>query len=69
MKKYLLIVCALVLAGCSVKEHTEEALPTGWKLFETKGTFTYIYPVNMDDGTKCVVVSTARGAGVSCNWK
>ena len=71
----LLIVCALLLAGCGdfakIGIRESENLPASWKSFVTPGnTIVYLIPATMDDGTKCVVLTSngSRG-GISCNWE
>lgn len=66
------VVAALVLAcaGCSVGEHAGAETPKGWRSFVAAGNnITYVVPVTMDDGTRCVVTfGNSQGRGVSCEW-
>jgi len=65
-------VAALVLAcaGCSVEQREAGAAPKGWKSFVAPGNvMTYVAPVTMDDGTRCVVTfGNSAGSGVSCDY-
>jgi hypothetical protein len=67
------IVASIGMMGCATGETTQDnSIPPGWKAYTTAGNYrTYVIPVTMDDGTKCVVVTknSSGGAGVSCNWK
>jgi hypothetical protein len=68
--KYLVSLICVVLAGCSVGETTDREIPKGWRAFETgAGRVTFLIPVTMEDGTKCVVVSgNSAGYGITCDW-
>ena len=69
--KYLFLV--LLLAGCMAEIGGREAenLPASWKSFVTPGNYiTYLIPATMDDGTRCVVLTSNGGrGGISCDWK
>ena len=69
--KYLFLV--LLLAGCTDQIGSREAenLPASWKSFVTPGNYiTYLIPATMDDGTRCVVLtSNGNRGGISCDWK
>lgn len=69
MKKYLIVVCALFMFGCSVGEDRSSILPEGWKAYYAAGAYSYVAPIQLPDGTKCVLVHSAHGKAISCNWK
>ena len=71
--KYLFLV--LLLASCGdfekIGNRKAENLPSSWKSYITPGNhITYLIPTTMDDGTRCVVLTSngSRG-GISCDWK
>lgn len=61
---------ALACAGCGVRESTNPDAPKGWRGFVAGGNHhTYVAPVTMEDGTRCVVTfGNSAGRGVSCDW-
>lgn len=68
--KYLFLV--LLLAGCmdQIGNREAENLPASWKSYVTPGNdITYLIPTTMDDGTRCVVLTSNGGrGGISCDW-
>jgi hypothetical protein len=73
MKRYILLA-AVLLAGCSkgMSNDTGEGFPPGTKRLLAPGNrVTWIVPVTMDDGTRCIAtVSNGTGGGhVACNWR
>lgn len=62
---------AVASVGCTVGQRDSDAIPKGWKSYVAPGNnVTYVLPVQMDDGTRCVVViGNNAGRGVSCDWK
>ena len=70
MKITLLALAIVFLAGCANGDRTDLETPKNWKVFSTSGNYiSYVIPVTMDDGTKCVIVTANNaGRGISCNW-
>lgn len=76
-KPALLIGASLltaVLAGGCTKADTATNIeaPKGWQVFTTPGgTYTYLIPTTLEDGTRCVVVAGTvySGRGVTCDWR
>jgi len=70
--KYLFLV--LLLVGCNGLdrngERQAENLPSTWRSFVTVGNnIVYLIPATMDDGTRCVVLtSNGNRGGISCDW-
>ena len=70
--KLILLTTVLLIAGCTPTGFYEsETTPKGWRVITTPGNnFSYIVPVVMDDGTRCIVLSSnssGRG-GITCDW-
>jgi hypothetical protein len=71
-KKLLLAALSMALVGCgSSGETTAVELPKDWRAFHTSGGYvSYVFPVTMADGTRCIVLSSnssGRG-GITCDW-
>ncbi len=64
MKRALLIVCVALLAACvKVPVERQHALaPTLYKL----GNIASVWEFHLQDGTRCVYVSSAA---VTCEWR
>jgi outer membrane lipoprotein SlyB len=74
MSKTRLIFAAIALAltGCGTGDVPHDEVPVGWKAVQSSGNFiTYVIPVTMDDGTKCVITKTngSGGGGIACDWR
>lgn len=70
--KYV-IALVVVLAGCSQvgPEENTENLPKDWQTFITHGpNYHYVFPVVMDDGTRCVAMAGGKGGqSITCDWR
>ena len=70
----LLLAC-LTAAACTPAGEASKAVerPPGWQVFTTPGaTYTYLIPVTLEDGTRCVVVAGnagASGRAIACDWR
>jgi hypothetical protein len=75
----LIAVCIIVIGKLFLPTEREEVKDEsyeGQKVFVTPADTrttpyrTYVIPVVMDDGTKCVVVAGGGGGtGISCEWR
>ena len=75
----LIAVCIIIIGGLFLptkREKVKDESYEGQKVFvtpaDTRNTpyRTYVIPVVMDDGTKCVVVAgSSGGTGISCEWR
>ena len=70
--KYM-ITALFVLAGCTPIGPTTQDLgePKDWKVFTTpSANYHYVFPVVMDDGTRCVAMvgNSSGGRAISCDW-
>ena len=75
----LIAVCIIIIGGLFLptkREEVKEESYEGQKVFVTPADTrttpyrTYVIPVVMDDGTKCVVVAgSSGGTGISCEWR
>lgn len=73
MKYFLIItlisVCIIIIGKLFLpieREEVKDESYEGQKVFYR----TYVIPVVMDDGTKCVVVAGGGGGtGISCEWR
>ena len=73
MKTRILILSliAFALTGCETGDVSRSDVPVGWKAFVSDGNFiTFVIPVTMEDGTKCVITKPngTGGGGISCDW-
>jgi hypothetical protein len=62
----------VALVGCGTGYVPRGEFPVGWKAVQSSGNFiTYVIPVAMDDGTKCVITKTngSGGGGITCDWR
>lgn len=63
------LLTAVLAGGCT----KAAPAPKGWQVFTTPGgTYTYLIPTTLEDGTRCVVVagnSGYSGRGVTCDWR
>lgn len=71
--KYM-ITALFVLAGCTPAGPTTKDLdaPKDWKVFTTPGAnYHYVFPVVMDDGTRCVAMAgnSSGGRAITCDWR
>lgn len=68
----LLLACAA--SGCAPTGDAppDYVPPKGWQAFVTPGnTYTYVIPVKLEDGTRCVLVagnSGTSGRAITCDW-
>lgn len=62
-----------VLAGCDAKVGAglRYEYPKDWRIITSpSNNKTYVVPVTMEDGTKCVVVTAnGSGSGITCDWR
>lgn len=75
----LIAVCIIVIGKLFLpteREEVKDKSHEGQKVFVTPADTrttpyrTYVIPVVMDDGTKCVVVAGGGGGtGISCEWR
>ncbi len=66
-----LLITILMVAACSkAGEHSLDNVPTGWKSIVSPGNaWTYVVPVTLDDGTRCIVLtSNSNRGGITCDW-
>lgn len=66
------LLLVLLLAGCTSAGFSEsETTPKGWRVITAPGgNYSYVVPVTMEDGTRCIVLSSnssGRG-GITCDW-
>jgi hypothetical protein len=71
-KKLFLAALSVALVGCGpAGETTTDDMPEDWRAFRTSGGYiSYVVPVTMADGTRCIVLSSnssGRG-GITCDW-
>ena len=70
----MLLAC-LGAAACTPAGEATSAVerPPGWQVFTTPGgTYTYLIPVTLEDGTRCVMVAGnagASGRAITCDWR
>lgn len=68
----LLLACAA--SGCAPPGNAppDYVPPKGWQAFVTpSNTYTYVIPVKLEDGTRCVLVagnSGTSGRSITCDW-
>jgi len=71
--KYMIAV-AFVLAGCTPAGPStkDRDAPKDWEVFTTPGAnYHYVFPVVMDDGTRCVAMAgnSRGGRAITCDWR
>jgi hypothetical protein len=71
----LAVLLACLLAACTPAEMSAEkyGAPKEWRVFTTPGgNYHYVFPVLMEDGTRCIAMAGTGGSGgrsISCNWE
>jgi hypothetical protein len=59
----------ILLGGCDIGRQDNETTPKGWQRYAVFGYVTYVVPVTLEDGTRCVaVVGSNAGRGITCDW-
>lgn len=69
--RFLIAALALSCAACSVEQKRDGDIPSDWRVYVAPGNHvTYVMPVTMNDGTRCVlVIGNSAGRAVSCEWE
>jgi hypothetical protein len=67
---FLLITISTIAACSKAGEHSLDNVPAEWKSIVSPGnTWSFVVPVTLDDGTRCVVLtSNGNRGGITCDW-
>ena len=70
----LAFVLACLLTACTGagQAPADTRAPKDWRVFTTPGAnYHYVFPVVMEDGTRCVAMAgnSSGGRSIACDWR